>query len=307
MPDGAEDEDIEESVGLQVDPSRVLVQSPGAGPGRVLSFAPPAQEGDDDAENPTQETTVEISEGFEQTVATADAVDVAAPEGSDVETMTLPVEAEIEAAEEPVGETEVAADRQVQIQVGTPTHSDSSLTEDLASAAGFTMGLRGDNNGQTTTVQLAAPVDATDEGRATTESALMKMISIPVVFPDEPIGPGAVWSVDSRVTGEATLLQTTTYTLNEVSGDQLDLEVSVTQRPALGALSLEGQDGVAEDEAGTLNVLNSNTNSQGSLTVDLNQPLPTAGRVSYTTRVVYGGEDSDVRVLQDSTSVLDFG
>lgn len=221
--------------------------------------------------------------------------------------MTLPVEAEIEPAEEPEGENEVPADREVQIRVGTPSHSDSSLNEDLAGTAGFLMGLRGNNNGQTTTVHLAAPVDASDEGRAATESALMKMISVPVVFPDEAIGPGAVWSVDSRVTGEATLLQTTTYTLNEIAGDQLDLDVSVTQRPALGALSLEGQSGVPEDETGTLNVLNSNTTSQGSLTVDLNQPLPTAGRISYTTRVVYGGEDSDVRVLQDSTSVLDFG
>lgn len=305
MPDGSENDDIEESVGLQVDPSRVMVQSTGAGPGRVLSFAPPTEEGD--AEIPGQETTVEVSEGFDQTVATADVVDVAAPEGGEVETMTLPVEAEIEPAEEPEGENEVPADREVQIRVGTPSHSDSSLNEDLAGTAGFLMGLRGNNNGQTTTVHLAAPVDASDEGRAATESALMKMISVPVVFPDEAIGPGAVWSVDSRVTGEATLLQTTTYTLNEIAGDQLDLDVSVTQRPALGALSLEGQSGVPEDETGTLNVLNSNTTSQGSLTVDLNQPLPTAGRISYTTRVVYGGEDSDVRVLQDSTSVLDFG
>ncbi|QGU07788.1 hypothetical protein COCCU_09320 [Corynebacterium occultum] len=304
--EGAE---VEQAVALEVDPSRVMLQSTGAGPGRVLEFNDiPA---DEDGASP-QETTIEVSQGFQQSVATGDAVDPAAPTVTDfgegeMDTITLPLSATAAAADEPDNENEVEADRNVRWQLGTPTHSDISQNEDLASATGFRLGLRSNFNGQATTVQLAAPVEATDVGRQTAESALMKVLSLPVVFPDEAVGPGAIWSVDSRVTGEATLLQTTTYTLKEVSGQGVELDVSVTQRPALGALSLEGQEGMAEGEAGTLNVLNSNTTSTGSLSVDLGQSLPVAGRVEFTTRVIYGGEDSEVRVVQDSSSVLDFG
>lgn len=303
--EGAE---VEQAVALAVDPARVMVQSTGTAPGRVLEFDDiPAGE-----DTGGQDTVVEVSQGFNQTVATTDVVDLAAPAAGDLatsemDTVTLPLNTRTAVADEPANDNEVEADRDVTLRLGTPTHSDELRNQDLASATGFRLGLRGNANGQTSTVQLAAPVEATDGGRQSAESALMKMLSLPVVFPEEPVGPGAIWSVDSRVTGEATLLQTTTYTLREVSGQEVALDVSVTQRPALGALSMEGQEGVPEGEGGTLNVLNSNTTSTGSLRVDLGQPLPTAGRVEFTTRVIYGGEGSEVRVVQDSSSVLDFG
>lgn len=304
LQDGGEQQgpEVEQSVDLQVDPSQVMVENTGQAPRETLTF-------DDAATEATQDTTIEVTEGFNQTVATAGAVETAAPDGSGIEsqTLTLPLTADSAPADEPEGEIEVPADRGVAIRLGTPSHTDPALQEDLASTAGFALNLRGDDNGQVSTVGFAAPVEATDEGRAEVEAGLTKVLSLPVIFPDEAVGPGAVWSVDSRVTGEATLLQTTTYTLEAVDGDRVELDVSVTQRPALGALSLEGQPGAEGENPGTLNVLNSDTTSSGSLSVDLTKPLPTAGRVDYTTRVVYGAEDSDIRVVQDSTSTLDFG
>lgn len=292
-PEGPE---VEESVDLQVDPARVMLQSAGQGPGQLLEFT--------DLDTAPQETTIEVSEGFEQTLAPSDIVDVAAPDGSEIptETVTLPLSATTEPADEPEGEIEQPADREITWRLGMPTHSGAAVS----STEGFELGMRSDANGQVSTVGFAAPVDATDEARAALEEALRKVLSLPVVFPGEPVGPGAVWSVDSRVTGDANLLQTTTYTLNAFDGEQAELDVSVTQRPALGALSLEGQPGAPEDP-GTLDVLNSNTASSGSLTVELSNPLPTAGQIDYTTRVVYGSEASDVQVVQDSTSTLSFG
>lgn len=293
QPEGPE---VEESVDLQVDPARVMVQSAGQGPGQLLEFT--------DVDTAPQETTIEVSEGFEQTLAPSEIVDVAAPDGSDIptQTVTLPLTATTEPAEEPEGEIEQPADREITWRLGLPTHTGAAVS----STEGFELELRSDANGQVSTVGFAAPVDATDEARAALEEALRKVLSLPVVFPAEPVGPGAVWSVDSRVTGDANLLQTTTYTLRAFDGDRAELDVAITQRPALGALPLEGQPGV-EGEAGTLDVLNSNTTSSGSLTVELNNPLPTAGQVDYTTRVVYGSEGSDVQVIQDSTSTLNFG
>lgn len=60
------------------------------------------------------------------------------------------------------------------------------------------------------------------------------------------------------------------------------------------------------EDGQSLSVLNANTTSQGTLTVDLTRPLPVDGEVGYTTRVIYGGPDSDVRVVQDSTTGLTF-
>lgn len=284
------DPSIEPAVGLPVDAARVTVQSAGTGE-RVLTY------GDVDAEE--QSLEVEVADGMEQTVMQAAAVDVQAPAGGDVQRITLPLTGGTTAAAQDDQETEgEPATRDVEFRLGQPSGTDLEMTDDIRSAEGFLLGWDGHDDGRVSTVYLAAPREATDEGRARIEQAMMKLLSLPVVFPEEAIGPGATWSVDSRVTGESTLLQTTTYTLTALEGDRVELDVDVQQRPAIGALTLE--------DGGSLNVLNSNTTTEGSLTVDLDNPLPVDGRVSYTTRVVYGGADSDVRVVQDTTTSLAF-
>lgn len=282
------DPSVEPAVGLPVDASRVTVQTTGTGE-RVLTYR------DVDAGEQTLE--VEVADGLEQSLMQADAVDVQAPAGGDVERLTVPLTGGTTAAGEPA-EGEREASRDVEFRVGQPSAGNLELTDDIRSAEGFLLGWRGEDDGQVSTVRLAAPKAATDEGRSEVEQALMTLLSMPVVFPDEAVGPGATWSVDSRVTGESTLLQTTTFTITAINGDRVELDVDVQQRPAIGALTLE--------DGQSLNVLNSNTTSEGSLTVDLNNPLPVDGRVSYTTRVVYGGADSDVRVVQDTTTSLAF-
>lgn len=285
---GEPDPSTEPAVGLPVDAARVTVQTAGTGE-RVLAY------GDVDAGEQTLE--IEVAGGMDQSLMQADAVDVQAPAGGDVQRLTLPLSGATTAADEP-REGERDASRDVEFRVGQPSSTDLELTEDIRSAEGFLLGWRAEDDGQVSTVRLAAPKDATDEGRAEVEQALMKLLSLPVVFPTEAVGPGATWSVDSRVTGESTLLQTTTYTITAIDGDRVELDVDVQQRPAIGALTME--------DGRSLNVLNSNTTSEGSLTVELDNPLPVDGRVSYTTRVVYGGADSDVRVVQDTTTSLAF-
>lgn len=304
--------EVESAVGLPVDPARVTVQSTGTGPGQVLAFrdAGDTEDTEDDGA-PQQEVTVEVADGFNQSLMQADAVDMQAPAGGDVAITTLPLSGGTAVAEEieddpESGEAVRPATRDVELRLDRPSHSDLDLIEDVHSAEGFLLGWRGEDDGSVSTVRLAAPTGATDEGRAVTEEALMTLLSMPVIFPEEAVGPGATWSVDSRVAGESTLLQTATFTLLSVEGDRVELNVDVQQRPALGALNFEGQPGAEEMAGETLNVLNSNTTSEGSLTVDLTKPLPVEGRVAYTTRVVYGGEGSDVRVVQDSTRALTF-
>ena len=155
-------------------------------------------------------------------------------------------------------------------------------------------------------LRLAAPQNATDDARGSVEQAIMKLTALPVVFPTEEVGKGASWSVDSRVTGESTLLQTTRYTVDSIDGDRVKLNVEVEQRPSLGALSFEGQAQGTELENKELKVLDSNTKSKGSITVDLSKPLPVDGDVSFDTKVIYGATGSELRVVQSSLTELNF-
>ena len=298
--------EVEQAVGLAVDAPRITLHDAGTGELREIRYAdiPDPDAGDSPAR---QTTTLTVEDGFAQSVVPATDVDPTAPEGGDVSTMRLPLTAEVTPAE-PVDEEMIDPSREISIQVGQPAFTDVELAEDILSTEGFTLGIRADDRGRQSTLSLAAPVDATDTGRVMMEQYLLKYTSLPIIFPEEAIGSGARWSIDTRVTGESTLLQTVTYTVTAIRGNQIDLNVSVSQRPSLGALEISpGTAGVTEDTPEQLTVLNSNTASSGSLTVDLTQPLPTAGTVAWTTRVVYGGGPEDMRVVQDSTASVSFG
>ena len=103
---------------------------------------------------------------------------------------------------------------------------------------------------------------------------------------------------DSRVSGDSTLLQTTTYTLEELTDTGAQLSMEVSQRPALGALAME--------DGGELAVMDSETRSSGNLTVDFSKPLPTGGNVDIATRISYGTEESEIRVLQSTNTRMKF-
>lgn len=295
--------EVEQAIALAVDASRVQVITTGEGEKQLLSYEDLPSDGEPGAE---QEVTLSVSDGFAQAVVPAADVNLQAPAGGDVSTMRLPLTATVSPAE--ASDTEaLSATRAIRIWSGQPAYSDVDLADDIRSGEGFELGVRANDFGQQSSVSFAAPLDATDTGRLMLEQYLLKYTSLPIIFPEEPVGSGASWTVDSRVTGESTLLQTVTYTVTQLNGSVVNLDVTINQRPSLGAIDLSAeQSGTLNDPATQLTVLNSNTTSTGSLTVDLTQPLPTAGEVSWTTRVVYGAADNDNRVVQDSTSSLSF-
>lgn len=297
--------EVEQAVGLAVDAPRITLHDPGTGDLRMLTYTD-AVDSDTDAVSTPQTLTLSVGDGLTQYVVPADEVDPTAPAGGDLSTMRLPLTANTGNAEPMDGEV-LASTRDITIQVGQPAFTDLELTEDIRSGEGFTLGIRADDRGQQSTISFAAPVDATDTGRLVVEQYLLKYTSLPVLFPDEEVGVGASWSVDSRVSGEATLLQTVTYTVTGIRGDTVDLDVSISQRPSLGAIDISTDTtGVTEDTPDQLTVLNSNTTSTGAISVDLSQPIPVSGTVSWTTRVVYGGGTDDIRVVQDSASSISF-
>lgn len=306
---------VEQAVGLAVDAPRVVVLETGTAPLRTFSYKDVPAEG---AEEKTQDLTLDIAQGFAQAVGTAADANPVAPAGGDVTTLTLPISASTKAAEASEEEA-IAASRDITLKVGNPDFSDLTQSPDTNSAAGFTLGMRATDSGQATTLSFAAPVDATDNGRALMEQYLLTFTSLPIVFPTEELGVGAKWTVDSRVTGESTLLQTLAYTITGFEGDKVDLDVAVSQRPSISAIDITTTEtATATPESASaaatptetpeqLAVMSSNTTSVGTLSVDLTQPLPTAGQVSWTTRVIYGGATNDTRIVQDTTSSVKFG
>lgn len=270
----------QQSISLPVDAPRITLTNPGSGEQQVLAFSGA----------PEQSVPVTVTSGFrQQTLA-----------GDDAATLS-------ESPESPSGAVDSTFSSTVSVAAGQGEEEDVVLTfndlnagkEDMSSASGFTMAWDRTKSGQVSMVRFGAPTGATDEARAVVERQAMRMLSLPVVFPADAVGVGAQWTVDSRVAGESAMLQTLTYTLTSVKDSTVELDVSVEQRPTVGAIPIDG--------GGELKVLSSRTASAGHLRLDLSQALPPAGNVEFTTRVIHGQDDSPTRVTQDSSTALTFG
>ena len=277
---------VEQAVAAPVDAARVTVKDAGSGDKRVLSY---------EDVNTEQNSHFELTEGFSQDVvekSVAENFESGAPEEA---TTAFDLRAEVsEATDDP---EQTPATRNAFMTLSSPTYSGTDALN-VESGDGFQFGWRADDAGQVSSLRLAAPQSANDDARSILEQAIVELTSMPIVFPEEEIGEGAVWTLDSRTSGESTLLQTTTYTLEELTDTGAELSVDISQRPALGALTME--------DGGELEVLDSTTRSSGNLSIDFSQPLPIHGDIDIATRVTYGTEESEIRVLQSTNTRMQF-
>ena len=269
-----------------IDAPSVTLLNPGDNPQEVRYF--PDGEWD---------TTVALSSGVDQHVAQpGDSTATEAPAGGDVDTTTLPLAADSTEAPAPV-DGEEDADTRIDFTVGSGKHSNLDVGQDVAAAEGFHMSWRADDSGSISSLKLLAPDGAPERGLQQVETALLALVNNTVIFPDEPIGPGASWSVERRVAGDAATSRITTYTLVSRDGDKLTLDVAVEERPQRDSVAVDGQD---------VEVESASTTSQGQLVVDLSRPLPVSGQSAWTTRLIYGG-DEKARVVQDITRAVQYG
>lgn len=277
---------VDKPVGVQIEAPRVTLVDAGSAPHTMLRYR--------DIDTGDHKVNVTITDAFTPTVGTAaDTNDTPALEPQSPTKFTSALVTRTHKAEN--SET---SSRSVTAELDHPKLTGAGAKEDLASAHGFTFGWFGNDAGTISSVNFTAPTAASDQTRALTEQFLTAMVGLPVVFPTEPVGVGGSWTVESRITGQTPLLQTITYTVTGMAGDKVDLKTSVEQRPTLGSLDM--------DDGAKLAVLSSKTVSEGSLTMDLTRPLPTAGSVALTTRIVYGTEDSEHRVIQDTSTKVAF-
>lgn len=312
--DQTPDSSVEAAVGVQAEIPRVTLTNPGTGDLQELRY--------DDAQaaqSTTQQVQLAIAQGFAQQPWQADKVDPAAPAGGDVITLSATANAQVDPTDAELLDSEELnedATRHIQITFNNVEYDDLEQASEVRTIEGFQLGYYANARGQISVLNLAAPADATDVARTIAEQYLLNIVSSQVVFPEEPVGVGATWTVDTRVSGETSLLQTTEYELLSRDGDTVSLKMNITRRPSLGAI----QNGET-----SLVVLSANTTTDAEVSIDLSKPLPDSGQIASTTRVVYGPESggagsgsdsaegesdtsaSDTRIVQDSTTAITFG
>lgn len=242
-----------------------------------------------------QEATLKTTEGMSQTTTGGkksqrqDAGNQAAGGGEAGEqgdlsyeevTMNLPVKA---------SSSTDGSQHNVRVTLGKPTGTNAERNEDIATAEGFQMETESTADGRVSSRTMSAPETATDSARASIEHALTQVNDIPIVFPEQPIGEGAKWSVSSRIDGVISMRQTVTYTLVERKGQAVRLKVDVDRTPAVR--------NVAQTN---LSVLDSAVTASGQLNLDLTKPLPVKGRVEIKQALTFGQEGSKVRVKQET-------
>ncbi|WP_448852392.1 hypothetical protein [Corynebacterium sp. 335C] len=274
-------DDAPEMTAMEVVPPEVRLVDAGGGD------AAPVRWVDDGAE---QDVVLSVTQGFNQKVAVGDesVSDAALPDT----TMELPLQAQV---------TGGGAERAVDAELGEPTGSDHDLNDDIATAGGFRMEWTADDRGVISGMSLGAPDTSTETARAGVEASLRQWASLPVVFPEEAIGPGATWTVSHHV-DDLGVDQEIVYELLGRDGDMVDLHVGVRQTPTV--TELDGGDGV------TLHAVHSQVvMTDASLRIDLRKPLPVSGKVSYVLSVGYSGEageDAEPAVVQEHLRALEF-
>lgn len=237
------------------------------------------------ADDGEQKTTYSVSQGLGQHTVGGDAQGTADGElpYSEV-TMELPLTA--------TAATDEGDGLAATVTAGTPTGDNDDRNDDIASAEGFRMVQKYSDDGKVISRSFAAPEGASDSARASVEQGFTLMTDLPLVFPEEAVGEGARWTVTGQVSDSGSgvsMRQTVTYTIASRNGSQVNLDVDIERTPTVKQM------------AGTdLEVMDSTTESTGSLTLDLRRPLPVSGSVKTTTEITYGQPDSPVTVVQES-------
>lgn len=174
------------------------------------------------------------------------------------------------------------------VTAGVPTGSNTDLNEDIATAEGFVMTQQYGQDGRISERSYTAPEETTGTARANIEPSFTQMTDIPLVFPTDPVGTGATWTVTGQVDDNGTAMQQkVTYTLVTRDGSHVELKTSIERTPTVR--HLQGTD---------LEILSSSSDSGGSLSLDLRRPLPVSGAVETATTVTYGQENSPIKVIQ---------
>lgn len=193
-----------------------------------------------------------------------------------------------------------ARDGGVDLVLGRIDTPDEELAEELAPAEGSAVGLTVAPDGAVTAVQFTPAGDAGDEARSAIEQAFYQAVYHTVVFPDAEIGVGAVWTVRQQITGGVTLDQVTTATLTALDGNRATVALDITQTPRANVWNLP-------DGAGMLDIDYYVMHGTGTMTLDLELPLPVDGRIETAGEQRYRDPEGKSTLYQSTSSLVQWG
>ena len=180
----------------------------------------------------------------------------------------------------------------VDLTVGDVTSDDEQLAAAMHAADGSHIRLNLSPAGAVTAVGLSQPAaDQSDVARAALERAFYQAAYQAVAFPQEPIGVGATWTIDQKMSPGLPLNQRTTAHLVERDGDLVRVAVEVRQLPKDREWDLPGG-------AGALHIDDYDMAGSGELTVDLTLPLPVRGAITIEGTQSYTDPTSGTTLFQ---------
>lgn len=283
-PAGAQSDSPPTEVTVPISAAEVDVITDGAEPRRVVRHQPPGEA--------TQDAVLTTSSTVSQQIDDQPPQDFSTPE------LTLPLSAEVT---EQAPDTDVDSGNAdtnlhtVELSLGDATTSDATLDGALSHSEGSGVDLTVRPNGAVTALRIQPAEDAPDIARSAIEQAFYQAVYRTLPFPETPIGVGAQWTVRQQVTSGITLDQTTTATLTEREGNRLTIEFVVDQKPRSSVWNLEG-------DSGALNIDQYVMTGTGSVTIDLDKPLPVAGTVTVGGEQRYSDPGGTTQLMQTITN-----
>ncbi|WP_405168147.1 hypothetical protein OG203_39400 [Nocardia sp. NBC_01499] len=202
----------------------------------------------------TQQVTLNTSHRIAQQINDQPARDFSAP------ALSIPMTAQTDA-------------EGIDLTLGTVTTPDPTLAKAFTKSGGSHAGFDLSDFGAITALRLEPAPDTSNPARAALEQAFYQAVYRSIAFPDQPVGEGAVWTVQQEITGGVTLEQVTTATLTKRDGDRLTIELDVTQQPKSAEWNLP-------NNAGKLDIEDYVMQGNGTITVDLGLPLPVSGSIT---------------------------
>lgn len=188
---------------------------------------------------------------------------------------------------------------EVSMILGQSTTPDATLSGNLAATEGSEAGWTLTPAGAVTALIIDPSPDASDIARAAVEQALSQAVYRVIPFPGEPVGEGAQWTVTQEVVSGIALTQETTVTLTSIEDGVATLDLAVSQSAQQPIWQLP-------DGEGSLNIEAFDLSGTGSVTVDLDRPLPVAGSITVGGDQVYRDPNSETVLRQTTTNSVEW-
>ena len=201
-------------------------------------------------------------------------------------------------------EPDVDGAQRATVTVREFTSVDELRAAQFATAPGFTVTWARGADGVVRGLSLEAPPAATDAARAGVEITANAISDATVVWPSEPIGVGARWTVTRQVDDAVAPTRVATYELLSLDGDVATVRLEAGAPDPADTLTAPAPDG---GPGVTLDVEEYEVTGSGELTVDLRAALPVAGTTESSTRAAYVDPESGRRTTYEEDSVLRFG